>query len=158
MDELIAKGGSLLKPNIAQAYREFHSIQNHPDFLARRDTQETMAAAMQELMRKYRLDAIVYPFRSVPPNKHLESYPESDNSFSSVSGMPAIVMPAGYTKETNGPIAIEFLGMPFSEPTLFKLAYAFEQTAKIRKLPPTTPALAGEKFSYSEKSEQLTRR
>lgn len=148
MDELIAKGGKLLKPSIAKAYGEIDSLDNNKDFIARRDTQETMAAVVQELMTKYRLDAMVYPFRSVPPNKHMESYPESDNSFSSVSGMPAVVMPAGYTKATNGPIAIEFLGMPFSEATLFKLAYSFEQTAKLRKLPPTTPALAGEVFSY----------
>jgi amidase len=148
MDELIAKGGSLLKPSISRAYREFRSLQANPDYLARRDTQETMALAMQELMKKFRLDAIVYPFRSVPPNKHMDDYPESDNSFSSVSGMPALVMPAGYTQATNGPIAIEFLGMPFSEPTLFRIGYAFEQGAKLRKLPPTTPPLAGEVFSY----------
>lgn len=148
MDELISKGGKLLKPSIAQAYGEFHSLMHNQDFIARRDTQETMTQAMQDLMKKYRLDAMVYPFRSVPPNKHLESYPESDNSFSSVSGMPAVVMPAGYTKATIGPIAIEFLGAPYSEPTLFKLAYAFEQTAKVRKLPPTTPALPGEVFTY----------
>lgn len=161
MDELIAKGGGLLKPSIAQAYEEFRSIQNHPDFLARRATQETMSAMAQDLMKKFRLDALVYPFRSVPPNKHLEPYPESDNSFSSIAGLPAVVMPAGYTKETNGPIAIEFLGAPFSEPTLFKLAYAFEQTAKIRKLPPTTPALPGEKFTYpgaKPGDSRLTRR
>jgi amidase len=148
MDELIAKGGKLLKPSIAQAYSEFRSIQHNADFIARRDTQETMAGLVQELMKKHRLDALVYPFRSVPPPKHMEDQPEADNSFSSVSGMPAVVMPAGYTRATNGPIAIEFLGMPFSEPTLFRLAYAFEQGAKLRKLPPTTPALPGEVFSY----------
>jgi Asp-tRNA(Asn)/Glu-tRNA(Gln) amidotransferase A subunit family amidase len=103
---------------------------------------------MADLMKKYRLDALVYPFRSVPPPKHLEQQVEADNSFSSIAGFPAVVMPAGYTKETNGPIAIEFLGLPFTEPTLFKLAYAFEQSAKLRKLPPTTPALPGEVFTY----------
>jgi amidase len=148
VEELIAKGGDLVKPNIAKSYGEFNSLMHHPDFLARRDTQETMSALVLELMKKYRLDAMVYPFRSVPPNKHMESYPESDNSFSSISGFPAVVMPAGYTKATNGPIAIEFLGAPFTEPTLFKLAYGFEQTGKLRKLPPATPALAGETFSY----------
>jgi amidase len=148
MDELISKGGKLLKPSIAKAYGEFRSIQSNADFIARRDTQESMAALMQDLMKRHRLDALVYPFRSVPPPKHLEQQAEADNSFSSVSGMPAVVMPAGYTKETNGPIAIEFLGMPFSEPTLFRLAYAFEQGAKLRKLPPTTPALPGEIFTY----------
>ena len=148
MDELIAKGGSIVKPGIVKAYGEFRSLMHNVDYLARRDTQETTREAVLELMAKHRLDALVYPFRSVPPNKHLEPYPESDNSFSSIAGLPAVVMPAGYTKATNGPISIEFLGAPFSEPTLFKFAYAFEQNAKLRKLPPSTPALPGETFSY----------
>jgi Asp-tRNA(Asn)/Glu-tRNA(Gln) amidotransferase A subunit family amidase len=148
MDELIAKGGSLVKPGIIKAYGEFRSLMSNVDFVARRDTQETTREAVLELMKKYRLDAVVYPFRSVPPNKHMDPYPESDNSFSSVSGLPAVVLPVGYTKATNGPISIEFLGEPFSEPTLFKLAYSLEQNARLRKLPPTTPALPGESFTY----------
>jgi amidase len=151
MDELIAKGGKLLKPTIANAYSEFRSLMHNADYLARRDTQESMRAIVEELLAKHRLQALVYPFRSLPPNKHLEPYPESDNSFSSIAGLPALVMPAGYTKETNGPIAIELLGAPFSEPTLFKLAYALEQTAKLRKLPPSTPPLPGEVFPYGVK-------
>jgi len=147
MDELIAKGGSLVKPSIVEAYKEFHSLMHNKPYLARRDTQETIAVAIQELMKKYRLDALIYPFRSVPPNKHMDPYPESDNSLSTITGMPAIVLPAGYTKETNGPIAIEFLGMPYCEPTLFKLTSAFESFHH-RKPAPTVPQLPGEKFTY----------
>ncbi|MGC4071492.1 MAG: amidase family protein [Nibricoccus sp.] len=147
MDDLVALG-SLVQPNILEAYKQFRSLMQNVDYHARIDTQETMRAVVLDIMKKHRLDAIVYPFRSVPPNKHLDPYPESDNSFSSISGLPAVVMPAGYTKATNGPISIEFLGAPYSEPTLFKIAYAFEQNAKLRKLPPTTPALPGESFTY----------
>lgn len=150
MEELIEKGGALLKPNIADAYRKIDSLMDHEDYLARLDTQQSLRAMIIDLMEKYRLDALVYPFRSVPPNKHLEPNVEADNSLSSITGLPAIVMPAGYTKEANGPISIEFLGMPFSEPTLFRLAYAFEQTGKFRKFPPTTPPLPGERFGYDE--------
>jgi Asp-tRNA(Asn)/Glu-tRNA(Gln) amidotransferase A subunit family amidase len=107
-----------------------------------------MKAAVLELMQKYRLDTLVYPFRSVPPNRHMDDYPESDNSFSSIAGLPAVVLPAGYTKKDNGPIAIEFLGAPFSEPTLFKLSYAYEQISRNRKPAPTVPPLSGEKFTY----------
>jgi amidase len=65
-----------------------------------------------------------------------------------VTGLPAVLVPAGYTKKENGPIAIEFLGRPFSEPTLFKVAYAYEQISKNRVTPPSVPALPGERFSY----------
>lgn len=57
-------------------------------------------------------------------------------------------MPAGYTKKENGPIAIEFLGRPYSEPVLFRLAYAYEQAAKPRKPAALTPALPADKFTY----------
>src|SRR5258707_14063586 len=97
------------------------------EYVARRDTQETMRAAVLELMQKYRLDTLGYPFRSVPPNHHMDDYPESDNSFSSIAGLPAVVLPAGYTKKDNGPIAIEVLGAPFTQPTLFNVVYAAHQ-------------------------------
>jgi amidase len=148
MDELLAKGGALVKPSIVKGYREFNSLMHHPDFLARRDTQETLRLAVIELMDKYRLDALVHPFKSVPPPKHQERSPEQDNPLSSVTGLPALLVPAGYTQATNGPIAIEFLGRPFSEPTLFRLGYAYEQVSKVRKLPPATPSLPGERFEY----------
>lgn len=148
MDELLEKGGALVKPGIVKSYKEFHSLMHQPDFLARRDTQETVKAALLGLMDKYRLDVVVHPFKSVPPPAHLERGVDQDNNFSSITGLPAVLVPAGYTQATNGPIAIEFLGRPWSEPTLFKLAYAYEQISKNRKIPPTTPALPGERFDY----------
>lgn len=154
MDDLIAKGGDLVKPSIVKGYREFNSLMHQPDFLARRDTQETLHAAVVELMNKYRLDALVHPFKSVPPPPHLERGVDQDNPLSSVAGLPAVLVPAGYTKKENGPIAIEFLGRPFSEPTLFKLAYAYEQISKNRKTPASVPALPGERFSYAERGHE----
>jgi Asp-tRNA(Asn)/Glu-tRNA(Gln) amidotransferase A subunit family amidase len=148
MDELIAKGGALVKPSIVQGYKEFNSLMHHPDFLARKASQETLKDAAVELMHKYRLDALVYPFKSVPPPAHMERGVDQDNPFSSITGLPAVLVPAGYTAQENGPIAIEFLGVPFSEPTLFKLAYAYEQVSKNHKPPASTPALPGEKFTY----------
>jgi Asp-tRNA(Asn)/Glu-tRNA(Gln) amidotransferase A subunit family amidase len=148
MDELLAKGGKLVKPSIVNGYREFNSLMQHRDFLARRDTQETIKGEVVALMDKYRLDALVYPFKSLPPEGHTERVAEKDNPLSSVTGLPALLVPAGYTRRENGPIAVEFLGRPFSEPTLFKLAYAYEHVSRNRKVPPTTPPLPGERFDY----------
>jgi Asp-tRNA(Asn)/Glu-tRNA(Gln) amidotransferase A subunit family amidase len=57
-------------------------------------------------------------------------------------------VPAGYTRKENGPIAIEFLGRPFSEPVLFRLGFAYEQQSKNRKTPASTPPLPGEHLTY----------
>jgi amidase len=148
MDELVAFG-DLVKPSIRKGYAEFRSLTHHADYLARRDMQESLRDALVALMDKYKLDALVYPFKTLPPEPHMaERVAEKDNPLSSVTGLPALLVPTGYTKAENGPIAIEFLGRPFSEPVLFKLAYAYEQTSQRRQPPASTPALAGEKFTY----------
>ncbi len=149
MDELLDKGGALVKPNIARGYKEFNSLMHQPDFVARRETQEVLRSEILALMDKHRLDAVVHPFKTLPSSPHLERGPEQDNPFSSVTGLPALLVPAGYTAKENGPISIEFLGRPWSEPTLFKLAYAYEQISRVRKKPPTTPPLPGEQFTYT---------
>jgi len=147
MDELNALG-ELVKPSIRKAYAEFRSLDHHADFLARRDMQESLRTAIVEVMDKYKLDALVHPFKSVPPEGHMDRGAEKDNPVSSVTGLPAVLVPAGYTAKENGPIAIEFLGRPYAEPVLFRLAYAYEQISHNRKVPPTTPALPGEHFDY----------
>lgn len=148
MDELVAYG-ELVKPSIRKGYAEFRSLDHHADFLARRDMQESIRDAIVEVMDKYKLDALVHPFKTLPPEGHLDrNVAEKDNSVSSVTGLPALLVPAGYTAKENGPISVEFLGRPYSEPVLFKLAYAYEQASKNRKPAVLTPALPGDKFSY----------
>jgi Asp-tRNA(Asn)/Glu-tRNA(Gln) amidotransferase A subunit family amidase len=40
------------------------------------------------------------------------------------------------------PAGLAFLGLPYSEPTLIKLAYAYEQATHHRRPPASTPPLA----------------
>ncbi|WP_077619160.1 amidase family protein [Bacillus sinesaloumensis] len=67
------------------------------------------------------LDAVVFPnnFGAGIPAK---------------AGYPSITIPAGYTPEGE-PVGITFTGTAYSEPTLIKLAYSFEQGTKFR-IPP----------------------
>ena len=53
----------------------------------------------------------------------------------------------GYTKE-GVPLSLEFLGRPFSEPTLIKLASGFEAQTRHRKPAAVHPGARGQKFTY----------
>lgn len=55
-----------------------------------------------------------------------------------VAGYPNINVPAGFIFGL--PVGISFFGRAYSEPTLIKLAYAFEQATKVRKAPQFLPA------------------
>jgi amidase len=55
------------------------------------------------------------------------------SSLAAVAGYPNITVPAGYVQGL--PAGISFFGPAFSEPTLIKIAYSFEQATKARKVP-----------------------
>jgi len=52
----------------------------------------------------------------------------------SIAGFPQITVPAGFTSD-GLPLAVSFLGRVWSEPTLIRLAYAFEQATHARRRP-----------------------
>ena len=97
------------------------------------------------VMTKYRLDALVAPTGGpawvtdlVNGDSGTASAP-APSSVAAVAGYPHITVPAGYFRGL--PIGISFIGRAWSEPTLIKLAYAYEQATKLRR-PPTFPATA----------------
>lgn len=99
--------------------------------------------ALTAAMQQNHLDAIVYPTWSNPPRKvgDMES-PAGDNSqvLSPQTGFPAITVPMGFTHGSL-PAGLTFLGPAFSEATLIRYVYDFEQTVKMRKDPPLFPPL-----------------
>jgi amidase len=99
--------------------------------------------AMRAAMTQYNVQAIVYPTWSNAPRKVGDNKsPAGDNSqvLSPQTGFPAITVPMGYTYDVL-PAGLTFLGDGFSEGTLIKFAYAYEQAAKKRHPPPKFPPL-----------------
>jgi Asp-tRNA(Asn)/Glu-tRNA(Gln) amidotransferase A subunit family amidase len=118
------------------------------DYAARVRNKEMVKQVVIDLVDKYQLDAVVYPYSTLPPPRwDATGSGNGGNSLASNSGLPSIVMPAGYTND-GLPIALEIIGKPFEDAKLLQVAYGYEQTSKRRKSPPTTPALAGEHFTY----------
>ncbi len=105
----------------------------------RADVRRELGAAMDSL----RLDALVYPTWSNPPRLIGDlNTPHGDNSqvFSPLTGWPAVQVPMGYTRGIL-PAGMTILGRAWSEPTLFRFAYAYEQATRHRHPPGTTPEL-----------------
>lgn len=147
--ELVATGRYLkrIERQLQQAV-ERDPLDFDAEYRARLENRGMVRELLVGLMDRYRLEALVYPFTSRPAAPVGTDEPgRDDNPISAITGLPAIVVPAG----VNGqglPIALEFLGRPFSEPELIHLAHAYEQASQGRIAPTTTPHLPGEVFSY----------
>jgi len=105
----------------------------------RQDVRRVLGGAMDRL----HLDAVVYPTWSNPPRLIGDlNTPHGDNSqvFSPLTGWPAVQVPMGYTRGVL-PAGMTVLGRAWSEATLFKLAYSYEQATHHRRPPASTPRL-----------------
>ena len=93
--------------------------------------------AVVSAMDSAKIDAFIYPTWSNPPRLvgDLKS-PAGNNSgmIAPPTGLPCITVPMGFT-HGDLPAGISILGRSFSEPTLFKLAYAYEQATHHRSPP-----------------------
>jgi amidase len=94
------------------------------------------ADGIDATMDKLKLDALVAPTGGPA---WLTDLVDGDGngggsaSAAAIAGYPSISLPAGFIFGL--PVGISFFGRAWSEPTLIKLAYSFEQATKIRKPP-----------------------
>jgi amidase len=115
-----------------------------PACAAENEYRRQVGAAVTKTMDAQKLDAWVYPTWSNPPRLIGDlNTPGGDNSqfFSPTTGFPSIQVPMGYTRGGRLPAGITFFGRAWSEPTLIKYAYAYEQATRHRRPPESTPPL-----------------
>jgi amidase len=94
-------------------------------------------------MDKNKLDAIVAPTGSPAWPTDLingDHFTGASSTPAAVAGYPNINVPAGLSHGL--PVGISFFGRAYSEPTLIKLAYAYEQATKHRRAPQFIPTLS----------------
>jgi Asp-tRNA(Asn)/Glu-tRNA(Gln) amidotransferase A subunit family amidase len=102
----------------------------------RRAARAAVLATLEEL----RIDVLAYPTLRRKPAAIGDPQIGSNCQLSATTGLPAITIPGGFT--TDGlPIGLELLGGAWTEATLLKYAYAWEQAAKPRRAPFSTPPL-----------------
>jgi amidase len=118
--------GPLTSPEYLEAIEKAHRL--------------TRGEGIDGLIEKFRLDAIVAPTAGPAWVTDLINGDHDSGKSSrpaAVSGYPNISVPAGFIFGL--PVGISFFGKAYSEPTLIKLAYAFEQATRERKPPGFRP-------------------
>jgi Asp-tRNA(Asn)/Glu-tRNA(Gln) amidotransferase A subunit family amidase len=138
LDDILNRGlyhsaidGVLRRANDMQS-RESESYRTS---LAKRDAaRKAVVAAMQQ----QNVQALVFPTLRRKPALIGEAQGGSNCQLSATTGLPAMSVPAGFTKD-GLPIGMELLGDAFSEPLLLRIAFAYEKAVKPRRPPATTP-------------------
>jgi Asp-tRNA(Asn)/Glu-tRNA(Gln) amidotransferase A subunit family amidase len=161
--ELVEKFPAQAKPSFAE-YLDYAPGAD-PEYQSRLRGRTALREAVVALMDEFELDALVYPYKTLPARKLAgdddggdvdpvnavvrsgDRVTESDNYLSSMTGLPGLVVPMGYTAG-GAALGFEFLGRPFAEPTLIRLASGFEAETEFRRAPAMTPALPGEAFAF----------
>ena len=135
-------------PSVQVRLQAAMAVEQPPDSLpgcqARQRVRDGLRSAVTSVMDRLQLDAVIYPtWSNVPRLIGDLNTPSGDNSqvFSPTTGMPAITVPMGYTRNNTLPAGMSILGRAFDESRLIKIAFSYEQATHWRKAPPTVPPL-----------------
>jgi amidase len=98
------------------------------------DLRSAQAQGLDAYMDAHRLDAVLFPGAA-------------GAAIAAKAGYPSVQVPAGFISGIGAnatpdyPLGITFAGRAWSEPLLLRLAYAFEQATRARRMPPALPPL-----------------
>jgi amidase len=95
---------------------------------------------IDSVMNKYKLDALMAPTGGPAWTTDLangDHFTGGSSTPAAVAGYPNISVPAGFIFGL--PVGISFFGRAWSEPTLVRIAYAYEQATRLRRPPQFLP-------------------
>jgi amidase len=96
------------------------------------------AEGIDATLKKYNLDALVFPGASGAAIAAKAGYPTVIVPFGTIPNAPAAPFPPGFEAKPV-PLGVAFTGTACTEPRLLELAYSFEHATKRRVLPPSFP-------------------
>jgi len=103
-----------------------------------KDLRLSATNGIDAVMKKYQLDALLFPGPGSAAIAAKPGYPTVIVPFGLVPNAPTQPFPDGFAAKP-APFGVGFTGMACSEPRLIELAYAFEQATKRRIPPPSAP-------------------
>jgi len=142
-------------PDIGKSFPPFKADQwknplpplDHAKYLEFLLAREELTFNVLKVMADNKLDAIVHKSVEHQPTLIKDGI---NPPYASNRGVPTLntflvyaasmTVPAGFTAD-DLPVGITFFGRPYSEPTLLRLAFSYEQATHHRVPPKTTPAL-----------------
>jgi len=169
--DLIAKATFYQDPNFPDRKQMRENIERQMAFdtASRLQGRFALQSIVLQCMQEQKLDALVSPTASIPPPKLNGPREPAVNGRSPVGwsllgqqGFPVISVPAGFTTEVwdrvrdgagtrlVGPIAarlpvgVDFVGRPFDEAVLFRIASAYEAATRHRTPPRDFGPIQGE--------------
>ena len=115
---------------------------SEPAYLAARRAARRLSRedGIDRVMDAHRLDAVVAPTGGpawVTDLVNGDHFGGSSSAYAATAGYPNITVPAGYVFGL--PVGISFFGRAWSEPTLIRIAFAFEQATRHRRPPRYLP-------------------
>jgi amidase len=96
------------------------------------DLRASRELGLDAYMHRYRLDAVLFPGAA-------------GAAIAAKAGYPSVQVPAGFVAGADTPdypYGATFTGRAWSEPTLLRFAYAFEQATQLRRPPSGFPAIS----------------
>jgi amidase len=101
-----------------------------------KDVRLAGAEGIDGALKKYNLDALVFPGASGAAIAAKAGYPTVIVPFGTVPNAPTVPFPPGFAAKP-APLGVAFTGTACSEPRLIELAYSFERSTK-RRVPPSS--------------------
>jgi amidase len=118
------------------------------EYLDALEKSRTLArTAIDGALEEYQLDALISPTNGPAGLTSLENgddWSESvgSSSLPAVSGYPSVTVPMGFVNKL--PIGLSVFGAAYTEATLLRIAYGFEQSTQARQSPKFLPTLSEE--------------